>query len=44
MTHHEPIAHLSDDGRSQPLRDHLIGTAERDGKMAAVPYKGNGTS
>ncbi len=35
MTNREPIAHLSDDGRSQPVYDHLIGTGSRAEKMAA---------
>lgn len=32
----QPIAHLSEDGRSQPLADHLVGTAQRAGEMAGA--------
>lgn len=32
----EPIAHISSDGRSHPLKEHLLQTAERAGEFAAV--------
>ena len=34
MTDSGPIAHISGDGRVQPLYDHLMGTAARAEKMA----------
>lgn len=29
-----PVAHISEDGRTQPLYDHLFGTAQRAEHMA----------